>query len=217
MANFKGPKFEGKGSMTQQSLIVHMPPNGIVYAKDKEGNPTKGIKGRYLDIQLDQSLRKPEKIAQGQVKGIQKDPHLTNANAHFKAKDGKTKYFTSHREFYSTEQIDKMQKAAGKKIVTGKDKSVTMGITANIMSKAPGHFIINTSKEMGPTKNPYFGKNIMEKQDAVTKAMQDYSNKQYEAQKAAEKTADKPAKEHEVKTIGPEPAKPDQELNQLDY
>lgn len=151
----------GTGALKDVNLIVsNMRPCEI------DGKVT----GQWLDVQVDYSLLSPDKVLSGDKKA-DSNPHLTNQKV--KGKDGGE--FVSHTAFYSNEQVAKIKEAAGKKVVQakfpGKEESYeTYGIQANLMQNAKKQLIINTAKDMAPTKNPYFGKNILEKQAKVVEA-----------------------------------------------
>lgn len=192
-------KLRGKGSLQAQSLIVSLPKNGEYIAKK---GPNKGkLAGYFADVQLDQTLKNPDHVKDGKT-AAQTDPHLVSSRVKYE-KGGKTQYSTNHRIFYSKSQVDKMREAANavKKGAKGKVQQYgdpekdpkhaveVLGIKADLIPTNKG-LVVNTSKPMEPTGNYTFGKNILERQNAVTKAAQAHENAVYEAQKAQGKTQD---------------------------
>lgn len=183
-------KLSGKGAFQGVNMIVHVPDNGVI---KKDGKAV----AYYLDAELDQSLKNPGKVsevADGKNKGAQTDPHLV-AN---RVKDHDGHYWTTHRSWYSAKQADAIMKAAGNKVVDEPGKGKAYGVKANIFANAKKQLVINTSKDMGPSDNKFFGKNTLAKQEAVTKAARELQNSEYEAkhqEAQAENKAPKAAKE----------------------
>ena len=184
-------KLKGKGAFTAQSLIVTLPKNGE-YHQDKD--PNKPIVGYFADVQVDQTLKNADKVRNGKSEA-QTDPHLVSSRVQYKDKQGKKQFTTNHRLFYSKSQVDKMREAAKsvdkghKPKIQNYEGAEVLGIKADLTPTNKG-LVVNTSKPMSPTSNYTFGKNILERQNAVTKAAQAHENDVYEAQKAAGKTQD---------------------------
>ena len=201
---------KGKGAMTDRSLIVTIPDNGVVMDKK---DPHR-VLGHFVDVQLDQTMKHAESVRTGKSEA-QTDPHLVGQYTKFKGKDGKQHGFTNHRIFYSESQIDKMREAASNVPKNHKPKiqkyphSYVLGIKASLTPTGKG-VIVNTSKPMAPTANPTFGKNIIERQDAVTQAAKAHANDVYKASKAEQKDPVKsaataaPAKDTGKNADGPE-------------
>ena len=166
----------GKGQFNDVPLIVNFPAKGRVSGKD--GNED----AIYLEIQVDQSLRNPDKVAKGDVKKgegivpIQTNPYLVSYDKPHP--DGGT--YVAHRDRYWPNQLEKIEKAATasdpklSKIVKCDNGDVLYGIRANLMQNTRGNLVIDTSKEIKISDNPHFGKNILDKQAAVTKAAKAY-------------------------------------------
>lgn len=162
---------KGQGGFKGVNLIVE---DRGAYSKD--GKEV----GHFLDVQVDQSLKKADKILSGDAKA-DTNPHLVSTGV--KGKDGNT--FVSHSTFYSTSQYDKIMDAAGKKVfdaaVPGKDDTHKVAlVSADLTKNAKGSLIINTAHDMAESKNPYGGKNILEKQSAVTAAAREFRDAQRE-------------------------------------
>lgn len=176
-------KLKGKGAFTAQSLIVT-----LTHEVTKNGKTA----GYYADAQIDQTLKKAENVRSGKT-DAQTDPHLASYRRQYKGKDGKTRWSTKHDIFYSKSQVDAMKKAASdvkegtKPKIQEYKQGTVLGIKGDLIPTNHG-LVINTSKPMAPTSNYTFGKNILERQDAVTKAAQAHETDVYEAQKAAGKT-----------------------------
>lgn len=196
---------KGKGSHTDRSLIVTIPDNGKKMSKK---DPNKVV-GYFVDVELDQTLKNKDKVKEGKSTA-QTDPHLVSTPVQYKGKDGKTKYATNHRTFYTADQVDKMRKAAKaveknhkpKVQMYGKDE--VLGIKASITSTNHG-YIINTAKPMAATDNYTFGKNIKERQNAVTGAAKDHEKAVYEASKSdpIKDTSKVETKDNDVSKDGP--------------
>lgn len=182
--DYRGLKREE--ALENRSLIVELGPEKF----DEEGKKV----GQYAEIQVDQSRMNPDKIRTGEKKA-QTNPYLASKKVEGVNPKTKEHYeYTNHQRFYQASQIDAMVKAAGKKSVqvkdvNGKDHTV-LGITANLVNTKDHSLVVDTSKPMAPTKNPYFGKNVLDKQKAVTEAARDFADAQRNAQKNAP-TADK--------------------------
>lgn len=184
-------KLKGKGAFTAQSLIVTLPKNGE-YHQDKD--PKKPVIGYFADVQVDQTLKNVQHVRDGKSEA-QTDPHLVSSRVQYKDKNGDKKFTTNHRLFYSKSQVDKMMAAASdvkkgtKPKIQEYDGATVLGIKGDLTPTNKG-LVVNTSKPMSPTGNYTFGKNILERQNAVTKAAQAHENDVYQAQKAAGKTQD---------------------------
>lgn len=177
----------GKGAFSNRSLIVTSPKAGIVY-EDKTKKDV--IKGRFLDVQVDQSLMNPDKVREGKgpeagketksgamTIAPQTNPHLVSNEVDHP--NGGT--YVNHRTYYTEEQYQSMAKAAGKKSFKTDKGDQVLGIQANLTKNAKNELIVNTAKPMSATRNPYFGKNVLKNQDAVTKAAREFRDVQREA------------------------------------
>ena len=180
----------GKGAFSNRSLIVTSPKAGIVY-EDKAKKDV--IKGRFLDVQVDQSLMNPDKVREGKgpeagketksgamTIAPQTNPHLVSNEVDHP--NGGT--YVNHRTYYTEEQYQSMAKAAGKKSFEPDKGDQVLGIQANLTKNAKNELIVNTAKPMSATRNPYFGKNVLKNQDAVTKAAREFRDVQREAEQA---------------------------------
>lgn len=172
-------KLQGKGAFQGVNMIVHVPDNGII--KGEDGKPV----AYYLDAEVDQSLKKPDKVAEN---GAQTDPHLVAT----RSQDKQGHYWTSHRSWYSAKQADAIMKAAGNKVVDEPGVGKAYGVKADVFANVKKQLVINTSKEMGPSDNRFFGKTTLENQAKVTKAAQELQNSQYEAKHAEQAGKDAP-------------------------
>ena len=185
-------RFKKQEELKQRNLIVQEA--GTAYAKDKNGKPTDEVKGHYAIVSLDQSLYKPDKIKSGEAT-VDTNPYLASKTVDH-PNGGQ---FVDHKVFYQKSQWDKMVEAAGKKNVEIDGKTV-LGIQADITpvkssekdanGKTPTVMIVNTAQPMGPSKNPYFGKTILDKQNAVTKAAKEVRAAQAETKTAPEVQAE---------------------------
>ena len=172
MANLRG-----KGALQNASLILQI-----------QG---KNEKGAYVVAQIDQSLKNPAKVAEGNSLA-DSNPFLNSREVEHP--EGGT--YVDHGKFYQQSQIDKMLEVA--KETVDKDGKPVYGIEANLGINN-GEVFINTSKDMGPTKNPRFGKNTMEAQENVRAAAKEFSAKQRE-DRTKDLTADAEAKVPEMET-----------------
>lgn len=172
-------KLQGKGAFQGVNMIVHVPDNGII--KGEDGKPV----AYYLDAEVDQSLKKPDKVAEN---GAQTDPHLVAT----RSQDKQGHYWTSHRSWYSAKQAESIMKAAGNKVVDEPGVGKAYGVKADVFANVKKQLVINTSKEMGPSDNRFFGKTTLENQAKVTKAAQELQNSQYEAKHAEQAGKDAP-------------------------
>jgi hypothetical protein len=175
----------GKGAFENVSLIVKLPAKGVIPATD-------GKKGAFfLEIQVDQSLRNPDKVASGESKA-DTNPYLVSYDKEH-PNGGK---YVSHRDKYWENQFKAIEAAAkdpdpkdpkhpNDKIVTLDNGDKIYGIQASLTKNARGNLMIDTTKPMSRTRNPYFGRNTLEKQEAVTKAAKDARAASREAAKAA--------------------------------
>lgn len=171
MANLRG-----KGAFEDVSLIVKLPAKGTLPGKDSKQS------ARFLEIQVDQSLKNPAKVASGESKA-DSNPYLVSYN---KTNPQTNSAYTSHRDKYWESQFESIEKAAGDKAVTLDNGDKLYGITASLTKNAHGNLIVDTNKSMGPTKNPRFGANVLDKQAAVTKAAKEVRAKEREADKQAD-------------------------------
>lgn len=178
----------GQGAFQGVNLIVHAPEKGAVVKEGKEV-------GRFLDVQVDQSLKNADKVKSGEAKA-DSNPHLASYEA--KGKNGNT--FVSHRIFYSESQFNAMKDAAGKKAATLENGDSVYGIQADLTKNAKGQLVVNTEHDMKPTHNPHFGKNVLDKQASVTKAAKDVRA----AERAAQAETAAPEATAKVEAEGPE-------------
>lgn len=169
---------KGEGAFKGNNLIVHAPANAVLHEDKNDKNSP--IKGRFLDVQVDQSLFPADKVATGE-KSADTNPHLSSVQ-----KDHPNGgIYVSHRTYYSEAQFQAITDAAGKKAATLENGDTVYGITADVMKNAKGDLIINTKQPMSPTNNPFFGKNVLDKQAAVTDAAKAFK----ETERAAAKEA----------------------------
>lgn len=175
----------------------------IVEVKNRAYNKDGSLRGAYVDVQLDTSLYNPETVRET---GADKDgnpitvgnPHLTSIRK--ERGDGKGMY-TDHTVFYQASQLDGLLKAAqsskiDKVVRDEKGEVKVMGVQASLVpctQKIDGKnttvgLVIDTSKPMSATRNPQFGKNTLEKQQAVHDALNDFKQKERQAN-APEQTA----------------------------
>lgn len=136
---------KGLGAVKERSLIVIVPEGA-----DKSRHP--------VDVQIDQSLFNPDKIASG-AKSADPNPHLG----------------LSSPQYYSPDQVVKMREAAGDKVfkaeIDGKMYEI-LGIKADLIRASNGKgFVVNTAAPMGPTANRQFGENTLIAQTKVTEAV----------------------------------------------
>ena len=180
MANLRG-----KGAFENVSLIVRLPEKGTIPATDEK----KGA--RFLEIQVDQSLRNAEKVASGESKA-DTNPYLVS----YKKDHPNGGEYVSHRDKYWENQFQAIEAAAkdpdpkdpkhpNDKIVTLDNGDTLYGIQASLTKNARGNLMIDTTKPMRRTRNPYFGRNVLEKQEAVTKAAKEARAASREAVKSA--------------------------------
>lgn len=180
MANLRG-----KGAFENVSLIVRLPEKGTIPATDEK----KGA--RFLEIQVDQSLRNVEKVVSGESKA-DTNPYLVS----YKKDHPNGGEYVSHRDKYWENQFQAIEAAAkdpdpkdpkhpNDKIVTLDNGDTLYGIQASLTKNARGNLMIDTTKPMSRTRNPYFGRNILEKQEAVTKAAKEARAASREAVKSA--------------------------------
>lgn len=181
---------KGKGAFQNVNLIVHKPHNAVV---EKDGKNV----GAFLDVSVDQSLKNPDKIKIGKAEA-DTNPHLASHTQEHP--NGGT--YVSHRVFYAQSQLDAMKEAAGKKAATLENGDEVYGVQADVMKNAKGQLIVNTAKDMGPTKNPYFGKTVLDKQEATILAAREYRDTKIEASRTAQV-------EPEVETEAPEMDQPE--------
>ena len=135
MANLRG-----QGAFQGVNLIVHAPAKGAVVKNGKET-------GRFLDVQVDQSLKSVDKIKSGEGKA-DTNPHL----ASFETEHPNGGTYVSHRVFYSASQVEAMANAAGDKKTKELDNGDTVyGIQADVMKNAKGQLLVatfSTSKQL---------------------------------------------------------------------
>lgn len=171
----------GQGAFKGVNLIVHAPAKSVVPDKDKDG----AIKGRYLDVQVDQSLKNADKVKDGKSPA-DSNPHLASYSKDHP--NGGT--YVDHRIYYSESQYQKMVEAAGKKAATLENGDTVLGITADVRKNAQGQLIVATDKDMTATKNPHFGKTVLDKQASVTAAAKEHRTAVREAQAEAQAEAE---------------------------
>ena len=152
----------GEGAFKGVNLIVHAPKNGqVVKPDEKTGKDV--YRGAYLDVQVDQSLKNADKVKAGEAQA-DSNPHLASFPA--KGKDGTN--FVSHRVFYNASQVAKIKEAAGKKAATLENGDEVYGVKADVFANAKKQLLINTTHDLAASKNPRFGKTVLDKQNAVT-------------------------------------------------
>lgn len=179
----------GQGAFKDVSLIVFAPTNGSGKSKDGKTN------GKYLDVQVDQSLKNPDKVLTGEAQA-DTNPHLTSR----KVQHPSGGEYVSHRVFYKQSQLEAIANAAGKNYtheINGEKPGTVYGVCASLLKNAKGELLIDTSKEMTHTKNPKFIKTILERQAAVTTAAREFRDAQIQSEGSdveaqAETTKDTP-------------------------
>lgn len=189
----------GQGAFKGVNLIVHAPAKSVVPDKDKDG----AIKGRYLDVQVDQSLKNADKVKDGKSPA-DSNPHLASYSKDHP--NGGT--YVDHRIYYSESQYQKMVEAAGKKVTTLENGDTVLGITADVRKNVQGQLIVATDKGMTATKNPHFGKTVLDKQASVTAAAREHRTAVREAQAEAQAQAQAEA-QNEAETPFTEAEGPD--------
>lgn len=191
MANLKG-----EGAFQNVSLIVKLPAKGMLPGKDGKSD------AYFLEVQVDQSLKNPDKVASGEAEA-DTNPYLVS----YTKEHPSGGEYTSHRDKYWGSQFDAIVKAAtDPNPKNPKSPHNTMfetengdkiyGITANLTKNAHGNLIIDTRGPMERTRNPRFGKNVLARQEAVTEAARVFR------EQMAEKTA--PEKTVEAEMDAPE-------------
>lgn len=190
---------KGQGAFKGVNLIVHAPAKSVVPDKDKDG----AIKGRYLDVQVDQSLKNADKVKDGKSPA-DSNPHLASYSKDHP--NGGT--YVDHRIYYSESQYQKMVEAAGKKVTTLENGDTVLGITADVRKNVQGQLIVATDKGMTATKNPHFGKTVLDKQASVTAAAREHRTAVREAQAEAQAQAQAEA-QNEAETPFTEAEGPD--------
>lgn len=163
----------GQGAFKGVNLIVHAPVKSVVRKEDGS------IKGRFLDVQVDQSLKNADKIREGKSEA-DSNPHL----ASFNTEHPKGGTYVDHRIYYTESQFQKMAEAAGKKSASLENGDTVLGIMADIRKNANGQLIVATDKDMTATKNPRFGKTVLERQATVTAAAKDVRSQRLAAKEA---------------------------------
>ena len=176
MANLRGQSTKG------HSLIVEM--GGIKEPTVNEKGEVTNQGGQFLTVQIDQSLKNPDKVKTGQSKA---DPYpfLNTKDEPSIKGDGST--YKNHQKFYSASQIEKIRENAKATTVNrnGKDVEV-LGIKADLVQLGKGEgYLINTKNPIEATANPRFGKTVLDKQEAVVTAANEYSHSQREARTEA--------------------------------
>lgn len=184
-------RFKSRDELQNRSLIVE-----IKSAKVEDGV----TKGYFCDARLDESRINVDKIKTGE-KTAQTNPHLSSTKREGVNPQTNEKYeYVSHDTYYQASQVDKMIEAAGNKNVTTKDGKHIIGITANLTPVASKNqtLIVKTNEPMGPTKNPYFGKNALERSNNVKAAAKEYAAAHKDAAKAVEAEMEAQAPEAEA-------------------
>ena len=179
----------GQGAFKDVNLIVFAPTNGSGKSKDGKTN------GKYLDVQVDQSLKNPDKVLTGEAQA-DTNPHLTSR----KVQHPSGGEYVSHRVFYQQSQLEAIANAAGKNYtrgIKGEKPGTVYGVRASLLKNAKGELLIDTSKEMTHSKNPKFTKTILERQAAVTTAAREFRDAQIQSEGSdveaqAETTKDTP-------------------------
>ena len=179
----------GQGAFKDVNLIVFAPIN--CFGKSKDGKTI----GKYLDVQVDQSMKNPDKVLTGEVQA-DTNPHLTSHKAYHPI-GGE---YVSHRVFYKQSQLEAIVNAAGKNYtrkIKAKKSGTVYGVRASLLKNAKGELLIDTSKEMTHSDNPKFTKSILERQAAVTTAAREFRDAQIQSEGSdveaqAETTKDTP-------------------------
>lgn len=188
----------GENSWKQVPLIVHCTPKSIIHKKNPETGERgddQPIEGRFLEIQVDQSLKNPDKIRSGEAQA-DSNPFLNSEKQRWTDKTtGEDREITSHRKWYSEAQYQKML-AAGKSVAIDEPNGIGQGELISLKadlgrSVQTKDVIVMTTHAMSPGSNPQFGKNTLQKQREVTQAARDYRD----AQRAAEREAVSDGKE----------------------
>lgn len=194
---------KGKDSWKDVPLIVTCHENGILYNKNEktgERDPEAGVYGRYLTVQVDQSLLDPEKVRSGE-KPADPNPYLNTERKTWQDDKGEDRSFTDHSKFYHESVYQQMLAAASKGPKgDGKAKKVAsietprgakmeiLGIRGNLGKDSRTKEMFVLSGEDYPivcNTNPKFGQTVLERQKAVTSAARDYRDAQREASKSA--------------------------------
>lgn len=179
----------GQGAFKDVNLIVFAPTNGSGKSKDGKTN------GKYLDVQVDQSLKNPNKVLIGEAQA-DTNPHLASR----KVQHPSGGEYVSHRVFYKQSQLEAIANAAGQNYtreITGEKPGTVYGVRASLLKNAKGELLIDTSKEMTHTKNPKFTETVLERQAAVTTAAREFRDAQIQSEGSdveaqAETTKDTP-------------------------
>lgn len=152
----------GTGDLKEaHNLIIEVSDKQVRHAYDKETKTVlPDIAGYYISAQLDQSLMKPEKVANGKTPIVtsktqlgdksaknyaQTNPYLNSYSKTLpadKSNDGKAHNYTAHLAYYSAKQVKAMREAAenvkeGQKarILRTTSGRTYMGINAKIWIK----------------------------------------------------------------------------------
>lgn len=224
----------GKGDLARDAKPLNLiaTVKQAVHDRDKAtGKQLENIKGYFITVQMDQSLMKPESIKNGQKPIVtaktdlqgksamgmaQTNPYLNSTRRMIPAsiaKDHQDHPYTSHRVYYSANQVKQMFDAAenvpdGKKPrianMTNGYVGASCGIKAKVWIKhrdvpvkdANGKEVPNTfrkvsvplvaTKHMYPSSNYQFGENTLKRQEAVTQAAIDVEKAEYAKNKQAE-------------------------------
>lgn len=171
MANLRG-----KGAFQGVNLLVVAKEKALV----RDENNKDVIKGRYLDVQVDQSLKNPDKVKSGEAEA-DTNPHLVSFT-----KEHNGNQYVSHAVYYAESQYQKMLEAAGKKNATLENGDTVLGIQADLIKNTKGQVIVATDKPMEASKNRYFGKNVLDKQNNVISAAREHRDATKGATKAVE-------------------------------
>lgn len=163
-------------------------------------------KGAFVNVQVDQSLKNPDKIREGKSQA-DSNPYLVSREVDH-PNGGK---YVDHTLFYQNSQIEKMKEGA--KATVKPDGKALYGAKVTVFPQKGesgkanfSRMVIDTKKPIEPTANPRFGKTTWDKQMAVNEAA-----KAYAKEKRAERTKSIQA---EAENQGAEVAAPEMENDQ---
>lgn len=133
----------------------------------------KNDKGAFVNVQVDQSLKNPDKVRDGSSVA-DTNPYLVSREVEHP--QGGT--YVDHSLFYQNSQLEQMMDVA--KETAKPDGKAIYGIKASVFPQKGengkpdfSRLVIDTSKPMEQTANPRFGKNTWENQMAVQEAARD--------------------------------------------
>ena len=181
---------KGEGALKEVNLIGEIHKNGVIF--NEKGNPESGRKGAWITFQVDQSyagLKNPSLKGDNPEKpseGLDTNPYLSSSEVtHPNPTDKDHPTYVSHREYYSNDQIEMIEKAAGKKSFETENATV-VGINASLMVNSKGQLVVNTKQPIGPTTSSKSGPKVLENQAMRTKTAKEVRDAR-KAQLSAEK------------------------------